>query len=190
MRILLLDNYDSFTYNLFHLIEQFDKIEIDVFRNDEIGIDKISEYDRIVISPGPGLPSDAGITMDVIRNYYSSKKMLGVCLGMQAMAEVFGGKLFNSEKVFHGVKEPLTVIDKNENLFKGLPPSFKTGRYHSWIVDKQHLPEEFKITAEDQNGFAMAMTHENQMLRAVQFHPESILTDFGKELMSNWLIHC
>ncbi len=190
MKILLLDNYDSFTYNLFHLIEQFEGIDVEVFRNDEIDVEEISVFDRIVISPGPGIPVEAGITMDVIRKYSSSKKILGVCLGMQAMAEVFGGKLFNSEKVFHGVAELLTITDEDEKLFKGIPSPFKTGRYHSWMVDKKSLPSEFKITAEDQNGFVMAITHENQLLRAVQFHPESILTDFGKELMTNWLLHC
>ncbi len=190
MKILLLDNYDSFTYNLFHLIDQFDGVEVDVIRNDEINVNDAKKYDRILISPGPGLPGEAGNTNEIIREYQSSKPMLGVCLGMQAMAEVCGGKLYNLQKVFHGVAEPISIINKNEKLFSGFHSPFNAGRYHSWGVAKENLPSVFNITAVDRNGDIMSFTHENQLMRGVQFHPESILTEFGKNLMSNWLLHC
>jgi anthranilate synthase component 2 len=190
MKILLLDNYDSFTYNLFHLVDQFNGVETDVLRNDEITVIQAEKYDRIIISPGPGLPSEAGITLDLIRKYFSSKPILGVCLGMQAMAEAFGGKLINLPRVFHGVSLETIITDKEEKLFKDIPHHFKSGRYHSWCVDKEHLPPVFRITAEDESGNLMAITHENQLLRGVQFHPESILTESGNILMANWLQRC
>ena len=190
MKILLLDNYDSFTYNLLHLVDQFEGIETDVIRNDQIAIAEVGEYDRIIISPGPGLPSESGITKEVIRNFFRFKPILGVCLGMQAMAEEFGGTISNMNKVFHGVASPITITNKNEKLFKGINSPFLGGRYHSWKVNRHDLPIEFSITAEDENGCLMAITHENQLLRGVQFHPESILTDCGKQLMSNWLMDC
>lgn len=190
MKILLLDNYDSFTYNLFHLIDQFEGIETDVLRNDEIPIAHVEQYDRIIISPGPGIPSEAGITLDLIRKYYASKPILGVCLGMQAMAEVFGGKLIHLPHVFHGVAMETKITERGEKLFEGIPSSFKSGRYHSWSVDRRSLPLAFSITAEDEFGYLMAITHENQLLRGVQFHPESILTESGKLLMTNWLYRC
>jgi anthranilate synthase component II len=190
MKILLLDNYDSFTYNLLHLVDQFDGIETDVIRNDEISIGRVEQYDRILISPGPGIPSEAGITQDLIRMYHASKPILGVCLGMQAMAEVFGGKLINLLRVFHGVSLETKITARDEKLFEGIPSSFKSGRYHSWAVDRKYLPAAFNITAEDEFGYVMAITHENQLLRGVQFHPESILTDCGKLLMANWLFRC
>lgn len=190
MKILLLDNYDSFTFNLFHLAGQFDGVEVDVFRNDEITIEEAGRYDRFIISPGPGLPSEAGITKILIEKYYSSKPILGVCLGMQAMAEVCGGRLFNLPRVFHGVAEETFITDGSEALFKGISSPFKSGRYHSWCVDAESLPAALSITAVDQYRNIMALTHENQLLRGVQFHPESILTEFGKTLMSNWLFHC
>lgn len=190
MKILLLDNYDSFTYNLFHLVDQFKGVETDVLRNDEITVIQAEKYDRIIISPGPGLPSEAGITLDLIRKFHSTKPILGVCLGMQAMAEVFGGKLINLPRVFHGVSMRTIIIDKEEKLFEGIPNHFKSGRYHSWCVDREHLPQVFRITAEDESGYLMAITHENQLLRGVQFHPESILTESGNLLMANWLLRC
>ncbi len=190
MKILLLDNYDSFTYNLFHLADQFDGIETDVIRNDQIALAKVGEYDRIIISPGPGLPSESGITKEVIRRYFQSKPILGVCLGMQAMAEELGGTISNMKKVYHGVASTITIKDRNEKLFKGIQSPFLGGRYHSWSVNREDLPVEFRITAEDETGCLMAITHENQLLRGVQFHPESILTDCGKQLMSNWLMEC
>ena len=190
MKILLLDNYDSFTYNLFHLVDRFEGVDTDVVRNDEINTIQAEKYDRIIISPGPGLPSEAGITLDLIHKYYSSKPILGVCLGMQAMAEAFGGKLINLPRVFHGVSMETIITDKEEKLFEGTPHHFKSGRYHSWCVDKEHLPPVFRITAEDESGYLMAITHENQLLRGVQFHPESILTESGNLLMANWLLRC
>jgi anthranilate synthase component 2 len=190
MHILLLNNYDSFTYNLLHLIELFDGMKVEVVRNDQMIVQDAEKYDRIIISPGPGLPSEAGITKDLIRKYYSSKPMLGVCLGMQAMAEACGGKIYNLTRVFHGVAEPTIIIDTNEKLFAGIPSPFRTGRYHSWAVQKENLPSCLHVTAIDKDGDIMSFSHENQLMRGVQFHPESILTDFGKELMSNWLFHC
>ncbi len=189
MKILLLDNYDSFTFNLFHYLNKFEA-DVVVKRNDEIGVAQVSEYDRIVFSPGPGLPSEAGKMMDIISAYSNEKKMLGICLGMQAMAEVFGGKLFNLSKVHHGVALPVDVIDKNEPLFFDLPPTFNTGRYHSWCVSKDELPSCLKITAVDKDGNIMALSHENQLIKGVQFHPESILTEMGNQLIHNWLYKC
>ena len=190
MKILILDNYDSFTYNLFHLVDQFDGVEVDVIRNDEMSVEDGGKYDRIIISPGPGLPSEAGITKELIRTYYNTSPMLGVCLGLQAMAEVCGGEIFNVPEVFHGVSKETYITEKNEKLFAGISSPFMAGRYHSWCVDQKNLPSVMKITAVDQAGYIMAMTHENQLMRGVQFHPESILTEFGKALMSNWLLHC
>jgi len=190
LKILLLDNYDSFTYNLSHLVDQFEGMQVEVIRNDALNVNDAEKFDRIIISPGPGLPSEAGITNELIRKYHSSKPILGVCLGMQAMAEVCGGKLFNLQKVFHGVAEWTDIISKDEKLYTGIRSPFKAGRYHSWAVDKDNLPKELRITAVDRKGDIMSFTHENQLMRGVQFHPESILTEFGKELMSNWLFHC
>ena len=190
MKILLLDNFDSFTYNLLHLIEQFDGIAVDVFRNNEITVEDVKNYDRIIISPGPGLPVEAGITNDLIRKYHSTKPILGVCLGMQALAEVCGAKLFNLPVVFHGISEDTIIVDSQEKIFTGIPSTFKSGRYHSWAVDTKDLPACLHITAIDQIGNIMALTHQNLLLRGLQFHPESILTQFGKILMSNWLVHC
>jgi anthranilate synthase component 2 len=190
MKILLLDNYDSFTYNLHHLITGFEGVEADVYRNDKIEVSAGEPYDRIVISPGPGIPSEAGITLAMIKRFYATKKILGVCLGMQAIAEVFGARLVNLPRVYHGVATPVLVTSREEALFHGIASPFPAGRYHSWIVDKTSVPSQLIITAEDENGYPMALTHENLLLRGVQFHPESILTDSGKQLMSNWLFGC
>jgi anthranilate synthase component 2 len=190
MKVLLIDNYDSFTYNLFHLLDQFDGVDTNVARNDEIGLDEVKHYDRIIISPGPGIPSEAGISINVIKKYYSTLPILGVCLGMQAMAEAFNGRIGNSSTVFHGVALETIVTVRSEKLFKEIPSPFKCGRYHSWIVDPDALHPSFQITAIDNMRNVMAITHENQLLRGVQFHPESILTDYGKKLMANWLFTC
>jgi anthranilate synthase component II len=189
MNILLIDNYDSFTYNLFHLVEQFD-VSIDVFRNDEIAVDDTDRYDRIIISPGPGLPVDAGITPAVIKRHFNAKHILGVCLGMQAIAESAGGRLTNLQGVLHGVSSTATIVDLSEELFNGIPVSFKAGHYHSWCVERKSLPHVFRETAVSENGVLLSITHENRLLRGVQFHPESILTEFGKELIANWLYRC
>jgi len=187
MKILLLDNYDSFTFNLFHLVEQFDGAEVAIFRNDEIALDRVGSYDKIILSPGPGLPEEAGITMDVIRKFSPSKSILGVCLGHQAIAQTFGAKLFNLEEVQLGVSTLTSVIDPSEKIFRTIPQKFKTGRYHSWMVAKEGLPGCFTITAVDEQQNIMALRHKELDVCGVQFHPESILTEHGKTLINNWL---
>jgi len=187
MKILLLDNYDSFTYNLLHLLEQFDVEKIDVFRNDAITLEEVNRYDKIILSPGPGLPEEAGILMPLIRTYSSTKSIFGVCLGHQAIAMEFGGRLINLEKVQHGVSSETSVTDQSEILFKSIPKNFKTGRYHSWVVAKDNFPGCLNITAVDEHQNIMAISHKNYDVRGVQFHPESILTEYGKVLIGNWL---
>ncbi len=185
-KVLVLDNYDSFTYNLVHYIEALD-YEVDVFRNDKISIEAIDAYNIIILSPGPGLPKDAGILLDVLKTYAPTKKILGVCLGMQAIAEVFGGKLENLSHVFHGVASQLKVIDTTDKLFENLPQQFEIGRYHSWVVSQNNFPTDLIITAVEENKQIMALRHTTYNLYGVQFHPESILTQHGKEIMANFL---
>lgn len=185
--ILILDNYDSFTYNLVHYIEANNKYKVDVYRNDEISLEAINNYNTIILSPGPGLPKDAGILKEVIKTYASTKKILGVCLGMQAIGEVFGGTLTNFNTVFHGVATPIKVIDQSDLLFKGLPSSFNVGRYHSWVIAKDKFPEALKITSIEDNGQIMSLKHKDYNLYGVQFHPESILTEHGQEIINNFL---
>ncbi|MCW3070923.1 MAG: trpG [Bacteroidetes bacterium] len=185
MSILVLDNYDSFTYNLVHYLEKVSDAEIEVHRNDKIGLEEIERFDKILLSPGPGIPSEAGILPDVIRVYASSKSILGVCLGQQAIAEAFGGSLGNLDTVFHGVASPVKVI-KEDLLFRGIPAEFKAGRYHSWVVNTSDFPDVLEITAVDSSGQIMALRHKTLDVRAVQFHPESILTEYGSELIGNW----
>lgn len=187
MKILMLDNYDSFTFNLVHILRQFKNVQVDVKRNDEIDLDEVSSYDKILLSPGPGIPSEAGIMIDLIREYREKKSILGVCLGHQAIAEVFGGSLLNLKRVMHGVSTETHVIDNSEILFSGLPSHFKAGRYHSWVVNKGSLPAELKITAMSEDEVIMALRHEKFDVKGVQFHPESILTEHGKEMIENWL---
>ncbi len=186
MRILLLDNYDSFTYNLVHYIEAVCNDTVEVFRNDEITIEAVNEYDKIMLSPGAGLPATAGIMPELIKKYYKTKSILGVCLGHQAIAEAFGGSLLNLNEVFHGVASPIEII-KDDILFTGLPLKFNAGRYFSWVVDKNNLPPELEITAVDEFGNCMALRHRTCDIRGVQFHPESILSEYGKEIISNWI---
>jgi anthranilate synthase component 2 len=188
MKLLVLDNYDSFTYNLVHLIDKIAKVDIDVFRNDKISVAKIAEYDKVVLSPGPGIPEEAGILKEVISKQYKQVPMLGVCLGHQAIGEVFGGKLVNLDRVHHGVATEIEMV-KDDYLFTGLPKSFMVGRYHSWVIDSLGEDSGFEITAVDGNGEIMAIAHKEYDIRGVQFHPESILTEYGEELMSNWLKH-
>jgi anthranilate synthase component II len=188
MKILVLDNYDSFTYNLVHLIEKITGEEPSVFRNDKIALEEIEQFDKILLSPGPGLPSESGILMDVIQSYAPSKSIFGVCLGLQAMAEVFGGKLQNLSTVYHGVATEISVTEPTEIIFKGIPEKFAAGRYHSWVAEKSTLPECFTITAEDHEGLIMGIRHKSYDLSAVQFHPESILTAFGEVMLRNWLM--
>ena len=185
--ISIIDNYDSFTYNLVHLVNEIG-LQCEVWRNDKFNISDVDAYDRIILSPGPGIPSEAGLLMEVIEKYAPTKSIFGVCLGQQAIAEVFGGKLYNLPQPMHGIATPITVTDKQERLFAGLPESFKVGRYHSWVVDENSLPDVLKITAvDDKDNSLMALSHKEYDVRGVQFHPESILTEFGKEMMKNWL---
>ena len=186
-KILIIDNYDSFTYNLVHYVEANPDYEVAVFRNDEISLEAIDRYKTIILSPGPGLPKDAGILKDIIKKYAPTKKILGVCLGMQAIGEVFGGTLVNLNQVFHGVATPLKVIDKEDLLFKGLPNSFNIGRYHSWVIGNKGFPDELKITSVEENNQIMSSKHCDYKVYGVQFHPESILTAHGKEIISNFL---
>lgn len=191
MKILIFDNYDSFTYNLVHVVEKILHQKVDVFRNDKIPLEKIKMYDKIILSPGPGLPSESGLLLPLIKEYASSKSILGVCLGQQAIAEAFGGKLLNLKEVYHGVA---TKINVNENrivlendVFKNLPSELEVGRYHSWIVDKKDFPNELEITARDENEYIMALRHKSFDVQGVQFHPESVLTPLGEKMIRNWL---
>ena len=191
MKILIFDNYDSFTYNLVHMVEKLINGKVDVYRNDKISLEKVNKYDKIILSPGPGLPSNSGLLIPLIKEYASSKSILGVCLGQQAIAESFGGSLVNLKNVYHGVATKIN-IDKNRilssnDLFQSLPEEIEVGRYHSWVVNKEDFPEELEITAEDENGYIMALRHKIYDLQAVQFHPESVLTPKGEAIISNWL---
>lgn len=187
MKILVFDNYDSFTYNLVHLVEKILPVKVDVYRNDQVALEKIKEYDKIILSPGPGVPSEAGLLLPLIKEYAASKSILGVCLGHQAIGEAFGGQLINLSKVYHGVSTACRIIDTDNELFHGLPPEIEIGRYHSWIVSRENLPSELEITAEDENGYIMAMQHKTFDIRGVQFHPESVLTPQGEQILKNWL---
>ncbi len=188
MKVLVLDNYDSFTYNLVQYIQEILEQKIDVYRNDEIELDAIEAYDLIILSPGPGLPKDAGIMPALIKRYAATKSILGVCLGHQAIGEAFGASLENLEHVFHGVETPVEVVVKDESLFQDVPTSFQAGRYHSWVVAKEDLPAVFEITAVDAEGVIMAMRHREFDVRGVQFHPESIMTEFGRKMLENVLL--
>lgn len=189
MKILVFDNYDSFTWNLVHYLEKVSGHEVQVKRNDEITIEEIDAFDKILISPGPGLPSDAGILMPLLAKYSSTKDILGVCLGHQAIAESCGGSLVNLETVHHGVASRITVTGKDE-LFHSLPGTFNVGRYHSWVVDASTLPRELEVTAVDEQGCIMAMKHRKHRIHSVQFHPESVLTEFGEQMIRNWIERC
>lgn len=186
-KILLLDNYDSFTYNLFHYVEEFNEVDIDVIRNDEVNIDEVERYDGIILSPGPGLPKESGLLIPIIDRYKETKKIFGVCLGQQAIGEVFGGQLVNLKKVFHGVATPIKIIEPRHYIFQDLPSVIDVGRYHSWVVSQQNFPECLKVDATDEYGSIMALSHREFDICAVQFHPESILTPFGKQMVFNWL---
>lgn len=185
--ILIIDNYDSFTYNLVHLVNELG-LECEVWRNDQFAIEDVEAFDKIILSPGPGIPSEAGLLLDVIAKYAPTKSIFGVCLGQQAIAEVFGGSLYNLNQPMHGIATPIKVTDGDEELFAGLPDSFKVGRYHSWVVSGNDLPDSLQVTAIDEaDNSIMALKHKQYDVRGVQFHPESILTDYGKEMMQNWL---
>ena len=187
MKILVLDNYDSFTYNLVHILKQLSDYQVDVARNDEITPDEVLPYEKILLSPGPGIPGEAGIMKEVIKRYAPSKSILGICLGMQAIAEVFHGKLYNMDKVFHGIESKIEVVSNEEKLFMNLPEELTVGRYHSWAVDSGAFPQELEITAKDQDGVVMALRHNKYNVKGVQFHPESVMTPYGKNMLANWL---
>lgn len=192
MKILIFDNYDSFTYNLVHVVEKIIHGKVDVFRNDKIALEKINDYDKIILSPGPGLPNESGLLLPLIKEYASSKSILGVCLGHQAIGEVFGGSLVNLSTVYHGVATNIEIknerITSKNDVFNDLPQEIEVGRYHSWIVSKENFPEELEITAEDAKGYIMALRHKTFDVQGVQFHPESVLTPLGEKMMRNWLI--
>ncbi|MFA8301257.1 MAG: aminodeoxychorismate/anthranilate synthase component II [Hyphomicrobiales bacterium] len=187
MRLLILDNYDSFTYNLVQCIEKAGCTNYDLVYNDEIIIGDVDKYDKILLSPGPGIPSQAGLMPDVIREYAHSKSILGVCLGHQAIAESFGAKVVKAKEVLHGVVSELTTVDQNELLFGGIADEIEIGRYHSWVVDEYNLPECIKITARSEDNEIMALSHTDYDVRGVQFHPESIMTPYGQQMIENWL---
>ncbi len=187
MKILVLDNYDSFTYNLVQYIERVVKKPIDVRRNDQISLDEISSYDKILISPGPGIPNEAGITLDLIREYGATKSILGVCLGHQAIAEAFGGSIRNLSTVYHGVMGQMKQTKAGDYLFEGVPTEFDAGRYHSWVVEADTFPSQLEVTVENDEGYIMALRHKEYDVRGVQFHPESVLTEYGGRMILNWI---
>ena len=191
MKILIFDNYDSFTYNLVHVVEKIIDDKVDVYRNDKIPLEKVNHYDKIILSPGPGLPVESGLLLPLIKEYASSKSILGVCLGQQAIGEAFGGSLINLSTVYHGVATKIKVnaerTPSENDVFNSLDSELEVGRYHSWIVSKDNFPQELEITAEDENGYIMALRHKTFDVQGVQFHPESVLTPMGEMMMRNWL---
>ncbi|MBC7946736.1 MAG: aminodeoxychorismate/anthranilate synthase component II [Chitinophagaceae bacterium] len=194
MKVLVFDNYDSFTYNLVHLVEKILHQQPDVYRNDQLPLEKVGAYDKIILSPGPGIPDEAGMLLPLIKEYASSKSILGVCLGHQAIGQAFGGKLINLSTVYHGVATKIEVGSKGVNgteikspLFEGLPRELEVGRYHSWIVSDENFPSDLEVTARDENNYIMAMQHTKYDVQGVQFHPESVLTPDGEKILRNWL---
>lgn len=184
--ILLLDNYDSFTYNLLHVVKELGATQVEVFRNDEISLDEVERFDKIILSPGPGIPEEAGLLLPVIRKYAPTKSILGVCLGHQAIGEAFGARLANLTEVHHGVQTPVNIL-KEDLLFKGLEHEILVGRYHSWVVSRENFPDCLEITAESKEGEIMALRHRTYRVHGIQFHPESVLTPQGKEIIKNFL---
>ena len=187
-KVLVFDNYDSFTYNLVQMIERILQIKVDVVKNDEITLGEIDQYDKIVLSPGPGIPEEAGILLELIKKYASTKSILGVCLGQQAIAEAFGGSLINLSEIFHGVATSAEIIKQETKIFKDLQSGMEVGRYHSWVVNPKDFPEELEITAVDKDGMIMALQHKTYDVHGVQFHPESILTPEGEVIIRNFLL--
>ncbi|MDE5985688.1 MAG: aminodeoxychorismate/anthranilate synthase component II [Prevotella sp.] len=187
MKIVIIDNYDSFTYNLSHLVKELGT-EVTVFRNDRFEMDSLEVFDKIMLSPGPGIPSEAGLMPEVIKRYAQSKPILGICLGHQAIGECFGGRLANLDRVFHGIASEGTQLG-NDYIFKGLPRRITMGRYHSWVVSRESLPDCLEITAESDEGHIMALRHRTLDIRGLQFHPESVLTTDGRTMMENWIKH-
>lgn len=188
MKILVFDNYDSFTYNLVHLVEMITHTKVDVYRNDQMALEQVKDYDKIILSPGPGIPEEAGLLLPLIKAYASSKSILGVCLGHQAIGQAFGGTLVNLSTVYHGVATPVTIDrTKKAQLFEGLPDTIEVGRYHSWIVSDENFSEVLTVTARDANNYIMALQHKTYDVQGVQFHPESVLTPMGEDILRNWL---
>ena len=187
MKILVFDNYDSFTYNLVHLVEKITHQKVDVFRNDEIALEDVNRYDKIILSPGPGIPEEAGLLLPLIKQYAATKSILGVCLGHQAIGQAFGGKLTNLTSVYHGIATPIKILNQQAQVLKGFGEELTVGRYHSWVVSDEGFPEELEVTARDENNFIMALQHKTYDVQGVQFHPESVLTPDGENIMRNWL---
>lgn len=185
MKTVIIDNYDSFTYNLAHLVKELGA-EVDVLRNDKFELEELEKYDKIILSPGPGIPEEAGLLLEVIRTYAGRKPILGVCLGEQAIGQAFGGKLTNLSEVFHGIQTNVKIKNK-DYIFSGLPTEIPVGRYHSWVVDTEGFPEELVITAISSEGQIMALKHQEYDVHGIQFHPESVLTPDGKQIVGNWL---
>lgn len=185
-KILVIDNYDSFVYNLVHYLESLD-CEVIVKRNDQLELDEVEAFDKILLSPGPGIPDEAGLLKPIIEKYGASKSIFGVCLGQQAIGEVYGGKLINLDDVYHGVATKIKSVVNNTVLFNGLNTSFEVGRYHSWVVAKENFPENLEITSVDENGQIMSLRHKEYDVRGVQFHPESVLTPDGMKMLENWV---
>ncbi|MCD7962738.1 MAG: aminodeoxychorismate/anthranilate synthase component II [Rikenellaceae bacterium] len=187
MKILIFDNYDSFTYNIYHSVRKLGYNDVDVYRNDKIKLDEIEKYDKIILSPGPGIPSESGLLPDVLKRFASSKSILGICLGEQAIGECFGAKLLNLPDVYHGISSPVKILRAEDPLFRDIPSETEVGRYHSWIVNRENFPDCLQITAEDGEGNIMALAHKEYDVCGVQFHPESVLTPLGDKMLDNWL---
>lgn len=186
MKLLILDNYDSFTYNLVHLVEKVSDIPFDVYRNNKVTLDEINTYDKILLSPGPGLPKDAGVMPKLLKKYAASKSIFGVCLGMQAIGENFNSKLKNLDTVYHGLATPIQIIS-DDVIFRNCPKQFSVGRYHSWVIDPEAVSSDLIVTAVDGGNNIMAIKHAHLNVRGVQFHPESVLSEYGAEIIGNWL---
>ena len=186
MKILVFDNYDSFTYNLVQMIKEQSNATVDVFRNDEIPLETVKGYDKILLSPGPGIPAESGLLLPLIKEYAATKSIFGVCLGQQAIAEAYGGSLTNLTKVYHGIATPV-LLTGSSTLFEGLPTSFQVGRYHSWVVNELDLPTDLRITSKDAEGYIMSLEHNQFDVKGVQYHPESVLTPEGAKIIGNWL---
>jgi anthranilate synthase component II len=187
MKVLVLDNYDSFTYNLVHLLRQLCVTDLTVVRNDKIALNDVARFDKILLSPGPGIPLEAGIMPAIVRRFSAEKSILGVCLGHQCIGEIFGARLLNMGAPVHGKATLTTICDKEEKLFANLPAQIQTGRYHSWLVDTLNFPADLAVTAKDDEGRIMALRHRQYNVRGVQFHPESVLTEHGEQMLKNWL---
>lgn len=187
MKIAVIDNYDSFTFNLVHYLEKHNAL-VTVFRNNELEVDELLDYDKILLSPGPGLPNEAGILLKIIETYHKTKPILGICLGHQAIAEFFGAKLENQQSVTHGESDEIFKTDENEDLFEDISNPITVGRYHSWIVSNDNFPDVLEITSVNNNNQIMSLSHKNYDIKGIQFHPESILTPHGETIIKNWLL--